>query len=125
MAQHHFSVRTDSWPMVSPNDELLIVHRNQVATNPVLYIGAHQQATVEVRSAANRELVETATAPAVGGSALTIPAGGLVKFDLGPGGGITALDVVSKITTTGQIFVFIASPGEFDAYFKQYSVPSI
>jgi hypothetical protein len=120
----HFSIKTDSWPLISSDDELLIVHRNQLAINAALYIGAHKEATVEIRSAANREDVETATVPAVGGTALTIPSGGMVKFDL-PGTGAGVLDVVSKITTTTQVYVFIASAGEFDTYLKQYNVPSI
>lgn len=123
--QHHFSIKTDDWPLVSSTDELMIVHRNQLAIPAVLYIGAHRTATVTIRTAADREAVETAVIPAVGGAALTIPAGGIVKFDLGPGGGVTALDLVSKITTTGQVFVHISSAGEFDAYFKQINVPSI
>jgi hypothetical protein len=126
MSQHHFHVKTDDWPLVSSDDELMIVHRNSLAINAVLYIGAHRECTVEIRSALNREDVETATVPAVGGSALPIPAGGVVKFDLpGSGGGIGPLHLVSKITTTGQVFVHISSAGEFDAYFKQVNVPSI
>ena len=74
--------------------------------------------------AANREAVETAIVPAVGGSALTIPAGGMVRFDL-PGSGANPLDLVSKITTSSQVYVFVASAGEFDTYLKQYNVPSI
>lgn len=126
MSQHHFNIKTDDWPLVSSTDELLIVHRNQLPISAVLYIGAHRPATVEIRSALNREDVETAVVPAVGGAALTIPAGGIVKFDLpGTGGGIGPLHLVSKITTTGQVFVHISSAGEFDAYLKQINVPSI
>jgi hypothetical protein len=121
---HHFNVRTDAWPLVASTDELIIVHKYHIPVFPVLYIGAHKECQVEIRSARNREGVETATTPAVGGAALTIPAGGLVRFDL-PGAGHDTLDQVSKLTTNGQVYVFIASPGEFDAYFKQYDVPSI
>jgi len=117
--QHHFSVRTSDWPLISINDELMIVHRNQMAINAVLYIGAHEESTVEIRSAADREAVETATIPAVGVSALTLPAGGLTKFDL-PGGGTTPIDQVTKISLTqGSVFVHISSPGEFSTYLKQ------
>jgi len=124
MSQHSFSVKTQAWPLVSSTDELIIVHRNQLAIDAVLYIGAHKESVVEIRSATDREAAETATVPAVGGSALTIPAGGMVKFDL-PGAGAGALDLVSKITTDGQIYVHISSVGEFAAYFKQVDVPSI
>lgn len=124
MSQHSFGVKTQSWPLVSSTDELIIVHRNQLAVDAVLYIGAHKDCTVEIRSATDRSAVETAVLPAVGGSALPIPAGGMIKFDL-PGSGVGPLDFVSKITTDGQIYVHISSVGEFAAYFKQIDVPSI
>ena len=124
MTQHSFRAKTHDWPLVSSTDELIIVHRNQLAIDAVLYIGAHNDCTVEIRSATDREAVESATVPAVGVAALTLPAGGLRKFDL-PGAGAGALDLVSKITTNGQIYVHISSVGEFDAYFKQVNVPVI
>jgi len=117
--QHHFHVKTDDWPVVSNTDQLMIVHRNQLAINAVLYIGAHKESVVEIRSATDRETVETATIPATGGSALTIPAGGMVKFDL-PGGGTTPLDLVTKLSLLrGSVFVHISSSGEFDTHLKQ------
>ena len=119
-----FHVKTDDYPLVSPNDELMIVHRDAMAISCTVFIGAHSDAVIEVRSDSNRELVETAAGPAVGGSALTIPAGGKTRIDL-PGTG-NPLHLVTKIQPTkGRIFVSIASFGEFDTYFKQIDVPSI
>jgi len=113
-----FHVKHDTWPLVSITDELIIVHRDALAVAPVIYIGAHKDSVVEVRSAADRAAVETASAWAT----LTIPAGGKTKIDL-PGTG-NVLHLVTKIIATkGAIFVSIASPVFFDAYFKQYSVP--
>ena len=119
MGSHHFRVKTDDWPLVASSDQLMIVHRNQLALNAVLYIGAHEESTVEIRSAADREAVEAAVVPAVAGAALTIPAGGVTKFDL-PGAGTTPLDVVTKISLLrGSVFVHISSAVEFDSYLKQ------
>jgi hypothetical protein len=117
MPQHSFHVKTDNYPLVSSDDTLVIMHKHQVAPNAVLWIGAHYEATVELRSAANREAVEIA----VPFSTLSIPAGGKVKVDLT--GTASTLDVVSTvIPTKGQISVTIASMGEFDTYFKQVNV---
>ncbi len=120
-----FHVRNTDYPLVSSNDELMIVHRDQLAQDAVLYIGAHRDAEVEIRSGQNREDVETATGPAVApGSSILIPAGGKIKFDL-PGTG-NALDLVSMVSTLkGEIYVSIASFGVYDAYFKQVDVTSI
>lgn len=111
-----FHIKNNNWPLVASTDELIIVHRNQLAVAPVVYIGAHKAAVVPVRSALDREAVEVA-AP---WTTLNIPAGGMVKIDL-PGTG-NPLHLVTKIQpTSGAIFVSIASPGEFDAYFKQFA----
>lgn len=121
MASHDFHVRDDAYPKVGTTDELIIVHRDQIVPNAVLYIGSHSEATVEIRSAANRTDVETVAAHAT----LNIPSGGKARDDL-PGSGKTVLDAVTKITVTkGSIFVYIASFGEFDTYFKQVNVTSI
>jgi len=123
-SSHDFHVRTDSYPLVSANDELMIVHRDAMGISATVFIGAHSDAVIEVRSDTNRETVEVAAGPAVGGSALTIPAGGKTRIDL-PGTG-NPLHLVTKIQPTkGRIFVTIVSFGEFDAYFKQVDVPSI
>ena len=125
-----FHVKTDAYPLVSPNDEVVIVHANQLAPIATLYVGAHKDCIVEMRSAANRTDVETATGPHVGdpstgGTGIFIPAGGKVRIDL-PGSGFGALDLVSKLSPLkGQIFLMIVSFGEFDAYFKQIDAASI
>jgi hypothetical protein len=114
-----FNVKTDAYPLVSITDELIIVHRNQVAVDAVVYVGSHQACEVEFRSAANRTAVESASPF----TTLTLPSGGKARVDLP---GTNALDLVSKITPiSGQIFVWIGSMGEFDTYFKQVDVPSI
>lgn len=121
-----FHVKNDDYPLVSTNDELMIVHRNQLAQPAVVWIGAHRDAEIEIRSGSNRETVETAAGPAVApGSSIVLPAGGKIRVDL-PGGGFSALDLVSKISTIkGEIFVSITSFGEYDTYFKQVDVTSI
>jgi hypothetical protein len=114
-----YFVKTDAYPLVSSNDELMVVHRNQVVPSAVIYVGAHQGATVEFRSAANRNAVESASPF----TTLDIPTGGKARVDLP---GTAALDLVTKITPTkGQVYVWLASFGEFDTYFKQVDVPSI
>ena len=124
MGQHHFSTRQDTWPLVSSDDELIVMHRDALVTDAAVYIGAHVAAEVEIRCAGNREDVEIATGPHVGGSTLTIPAGGKIRVDL-PGTGNT-LDLVAKITPlSGRIYVHITSFGQFDAYFKQVDIPSL
>ena len=130
MAMHHFNVRTDAWPLVASDDRLIIVHRNQLTPVPVLYIGCHQLAIVEIRSALTRDGIDAAAGPAVGdpatgGTGLLIPAGGKVKFDL-PGAGFGPLDLVTQISVLkGQVFVHISSFGVFDTYLRQHDVPSI
>ena len=116
MKVYDFHIKTDTWPLVSSNDELVIVHRYHLAIQPVVYIGAHKDCTVYVRTAKNRDLIESA-AP---WSTTTLPASGMIRLSLP--GTADPLDVVSKITTDGAVFVCIASPGEFDAYFKQVNV---
>jgi hypothetical protein len=129
MAHHDFHVKNDDYPLVSIDDELMIVHRNQLVPSAVLYFGAHQDTIVEVRSALNRTAVEAAPGPAVGdpalgGTGIFIPAGGKVRLDL-PGTG-NPLDLVTKVSTLkGNVFVSLASFGEYDTYFKQVDVPSI
>lgn len=111
-----FHVKFDNWPLVISDDELIIVHKYQLAVMPTLYIGAHQAAVVPLRAATNRAAVEVA-AP---WTTLTIPTGGLVRVDLTDG--TNPLNMVSKIQpTSGRIYVSIVSPGEFDAYFKQFA----
>ena len=124
MGQHHFSTKQDTYPLVSNDDELILVHKFAVNPSATIYIGAHTDAEVEIRSAGDREAVEIATGPAVAGSAISIPAGGKARFDL-PGTG-NPLDVVTKISTLkGRIYVHITSFSEFDSYFKQVDVASI
>lgn len=111
-----FHVKFDNWPLVATTDELIIVHRNQLAIQPVLYIAAHKAAVVPVRSAADREAVEVASP----WTTLTLAAGTMQRIDL-PGTG-NPLHLVTKIQpTSGAIYVCITSPGEFDAYFKQFA----
>jgi hypothetical protein len=111
-----FHVKFDNWPLVAQTDELIIVHRNQLAVAPVMYIGAHKAAVVPIRAAGDRSAVEVAAPWAT----LTIPTGGLVRTNLTDGS--NPLHLVTKIQpTSGTIFVCIASPGEFDAYFKQFA----
>lgn len=130
MPMHHFNVRTDDWPLVASDDKLIIVHRNQLAIFPVLYLGAHEDCIVEVRSAATDAGLATATGPAVGdpgtgGTGLFMPAGSKRKFDL-PGGGFGALDLVTQVNVLkGKAFVHISSFGVFDTHLKQVDVPSI
>lgn len=113
-----FNVTTDAQPLLSKTDEMMVVHRNQIVPDAVLYIGAHQDASVQIRTAADRSAVESATPTTV-----NLPAGGTTRVDLP---GANKLDLVTKITPlTGQIFVWIASMGVFDTYLKQYNVPSI
>ena len=115
----HFHVKTDAFPLLSTTDELLVVHRNQVVPSAVLYIGAHKDSTVEIRSAANSTAVE-GVSPF---TTVTIPSGGMTRVDLP---GTAVLDLVTKITPTkGQVYVWLASMGEFDAFLKQVSLPSI
>jgi hypothetical protein len=115
---HSFYVHSDAHPRLSNTDELMIVHRNQLVPDATLYIGAHGTVSFEVRTAADREAVETATP-----TAHTLPAGGKMRLDLP---GANKLDLVTKITPlTGQLYVWIASMGEFDTYLKQVNVPSI
>jgi len=129
MGQHHFSTKSDTYPLVSNDDEVMVVHKHNLAVSATLYIGAHEDTIVEVRSAGNREAVEIASGPAVGnpalgGTGIFIPSGGKARFDL-PGTG-NPLDLVTKISTLkGRAFVHITSFGEFDAYFKQVDVVSI
>lgn len=121
MALHDFHVKDDAYPKVGSTDELIIVHRDQIVPDSVLYIGAHSEAVVEIRSAPNRTDVETVAAHAT----LNIPSGGKVRDNL-PGSGKTPLDAVTKITVIkGSIYIYIASFGEFDTYFKQVNVTSI
>jgi len=119
-----FHVKTDDYPLVSKTDELMIMHRDAMAISATVFIGAHQDAEIEIRSDADRELVETASGPAVGVGTIKIPAGGKTRIDL-PGTG-NPLHLVTKIRPlSGSIFVSIASFGEFDTYFKQIDVPAI
>jgi len=111
-----FHVKFDNWPLVTANDELIIVHRNQLAIQPVVFIGAHKAAVVPIRAAADREAVEAASP----WTTLTIPTGGIVRSNITDG--TNPLHLVSKIQpTSGSIFIAICSPGEFDAYFKQFA----
>ncbi len=124
MKQFKFSTFQDTYPLVGNSDELMIVHRDSLAISATLYIGAHEDSVVEIRSAGNRESVEIATAPAVGVGVLTIPAGGRIRFDL-PGTG-NPLHLVTKLSAlSGKVYVHITSFGVFDAYFKQVDVVSI
>jgi hypothetical protein len=111
-----FHVKFDNWPLVSANDELIIVHRNQLAVQPVIFVGAHKAAVVPIKASTDRAAVEVAAA----WTTLTIPTGGLVRANITDGS--NPLHLVTKIQpTSGVIFVCIASPGEFDAYFKQFA----
>jgi len=119
-----FHVKSDDYPLVSLTDELIIVHRNQVVPGAVVFIGAHQDSEIEIRSDTNRETVEIAAGPAVGGAALTIPAGGKGRIDL-PGTGNPTHGVTKISLLKGSIFVSIVSFSEYDTYFKQIDVPAI
>lgn len=124
MGQHHFSTKQGTYPLVSNNDELILVHRNSLAVSATVYIAAHTDAEIEIRCAQNTEDVEVATGPAVGGSAISIPAGGKTRFDLPATG--NPLDLVAKISTLkGRIYVHITSFGEFDSFFKQVDVAKL
>jgi len=115
-SMHSFFVHSDAHPRVSNTDELMIVHRNQIVPEATLYIGAHQDTSVEIRTAENRVSVESAT-PAI----VNLPAGGKTRVLLSD-----ALKLVTKITPiSGQVYVCVMSMGEFDTYLKQYEVPSI
>ena len=126
----HFNVRTDNWPLVASDDRLIIVHQNQIGPFPVIYIGAHLDSVVEVRSAGNLAGIDAAVGPAVGdpaagGTGLLLPAGGKLRFDL-PGATFGPLDLVTQINVLrGQVFVHISSFGIFDTYLKQFDVPAI
>jgi len=111
-----FHVKFDNWPVVSPNDELIIVHAYPLGVKPVLYIGAHRGAVIPIRASSSRAGVESATP----WTTLTIPTGGLVRSDLTDGSD-PLLQVTKIQPTSGTIFVCIASPGQFDAYFKQFA----
>jgi hypothetical protein len=111
-----FHVYNDHWPLVTTDDELIVVHRNQLSVQPVMFIGAHSAAVVPIRAAANRSAVETATP----WTTLTLQTGGFARVNLTDG--TNPLDMVSKIQpTSGRIFVAIVSPIVFDAYFKQFA----
>lgn len=98
-------------------DNLIIVHRDALAINAVVFIGCHQAAVVEVRSAANL----TALASAAAWTTLTLGAGHKTSINL-PGTG-NPLHLVTKITpTSGRIFVSIVSFGEFRSYLQQVDV---
>lgn len=111
-----FHVKFDNWPLVSQTDELIIVHKYPLSVKPVLYIGCHKSAVVPIKAALTLSAVETAAA----WTTLTIPTGGFVRTDLTDGS--NPMHQVTKIQpTSGTIFVCIASPGYFDAYFKQFA----
>jgi hypothetical protein len=127
MRLNDFHVFNNDWPLLSAGptdssgrntgDELIIVHRDQLAIDPVVFFGCHREATVEVRSALNMTDIETAAA----WTTFTMQAGTKTRIDL-PGTG-NPLHQVTKITPTqGQIFVSIASLGEFAAHLKQVNV---
>jgi len=122
-----FHVFSDTWPLVSSGqndstgrpggDQLILVQREPISIDPVVFIGCHREATVEVRSAANTTAVETAAA----WTTLNLPAGGKTRINL-PGTGNFG-DIVTKITpVTGQIYVTVVAFGEFNGYFKQVQV---
>jgi hypothetical protein len=112
-----FHVKNDDWPLVASTDELIIVHKNALSVEPIIFIGAPQEAVIQIRSATDRSLVEAAAPWAT----INLVAGGKTSVRL-PGTG-NPLHVVSKITLTrGAIFVSLGSFGEFDAYFKQITV---
>lgn len=114
-----FRVKTDFWPLVSSNDELVIVHRDAIAVIPVLYIGCHEDTTFSIRSARNNQAVESATP----WNTTSMNGGEKKKIDLFDS--VDVLNIVSKITVAkGSIFVGISSFNEFDAYFKQVTVPN-
>jgi hypothetical protein len=127
MQSHSFRVETANFPLVTVNDELIIVHRDALSVDAALFVGCHADCEFEVRSAADRTAVETVTVPhTVGGTgSLTMPAGGKRRVDL-PGAGAIPNDVVTKITVlSGRIYVSLASFGEHQVYFKQIDVPAI
>jgi len=114
-----FRVKTDFWPLVSSNDELVIVHRDALAVIPVLYIGCHEDTTFTIRSARTSLAVETASP----WNTTSMNGGEKKKIDLYDG--VDVLNIVSKIILTrGSIFVGIASFNEFDAHFRQVTVPN-
>lgn len=117
MNQHSFFLKPSVYPLVSSDDTLVIVHRNQVAPNAVLYICAHEESTVELRSALDRAAVETAAA----WSTQILQAGAKIKIDL-PGTGNALHVVTTVIPTRGRVYVAVVSIGEFDTYFKQVNV---
>ena len=111
-----FRVKTDNYPLVSQTDELVIVHKYALAVRPIMYIGCHKQAVVPIKAGTTLTAAEAAAA----WTTLTIPTGGLVRTELTDGS--NPMHQVTKIQpTSGTIFVFIASPGEFDTYFKQFA----
>ena len=111
-----FHVKFDNYPLVSQTDELIIVHKYPLSVRPILYIGCHKEAVVPLKAATTLTGVEGATAF----TTLTIPTGGLVRAELTDG--TNPLHTVTKVQpTSGTIFVCIASPGYFDAYFKQFA----
>ena len=130
MSLHHFYVRTDAWPLVASDDRLIIVHRNQLALPCTLYVGCHQDAVLEIRSAPNDAGLATAAGPSVGdpaagGTGILMSAGHKRRFDL-PGPGFGPLDLVSQLSVLrGQVYVHISSFGVFDTHLKQIDVPSI
>ena len=130
MPMHHFSVRTKDQPLVASDDKVIVVHREALSIFPVMYIGAHEDSIVEVRSAPNDAGLATATGPAVGdpstgGTGLFLPAGGKRRFDL-PGAGAGPLDLVTQINVLkGKVFIHISSFGLFDTHLKQVDVPVI
>lgn len=98
-------------------DQYIIVHRDALAIDATVFIGCHQEAEVEVRSAANLTDLET-VAP---WTTLTMPAGGKTRINL-PGTG-NPVHVVTKITPlSGRIFCGVVSFAEFNTYFKQVEV---
>ena len=111
-----FHVKFDNYPLVSQTDELIIVHKYPLSVRPILYIGCHKEAVVVLRAGTTLSNVESASPWAT----LTIPTGGLVRSELTDG--TNPLHQIAKIQpTSGTIYVCIASPGYFDAYFKQFA----
>lgn len=123
-----FRMKTDSYPVVSSGqadttgkpggDELIIVHREPLAIQPVVFIGCHTAGAVEVYSAQNTTDLESAAA----WTTLNLEAGHKTRINL-PGTG-SPFDQVTKIKPIGaaRIFVAIASFGEFETYFRQVTV---
>jgi hypothetical protein len=111
-----FHVKFDNYPLVSQTDELIIVHKYALSVRPILFIGAHKEAVVPIRANTTLSTVEGTTP----WTTLTIPTGGLVRVELTDG--TNPLHQVTKIQpTSGSIFICIASPSDFNAYFKQFA----